>query len=368
MPFAITLDIGTTNIQSFLTDSFSKKQVDYLTVKNSQIFYGEDVISRLGLSLRNKTNEEKIRKSVINDLTLLVSLILKRNNLTFDFVDKVIACGNSAMQHILLGLPLSGLATAPFCPVNARKTIYTTLKDVGVSNGTTKKHIPFIFLPNIGGFVGSDALCVIFETEIYKSKRNVLAIDLGTNGEIILGNEKRILVASTSAGPAFESWHIKCGVYGSTMTDVMHDLLEGGIVDETGCMKDESTKFNINGQAIIVTRKDIRAFQLAKAAISTGINLLRQYFEDKEIHKVYLTGVFGAKINKKSARHAGLLPDDVGLDKIEVRQNAALLGATKFLSVKDLRRHIESILKIVEHIELHKEPRFQETFASSIRF
>lgn len=366
MHYAIALDIGTTNIQSLLVELSSKRQIDYLTAKNSQAAYGDDIITRLGLSLKDRNLQKKINKSVIEDIDLLIGLILRRKGLCLRDLERVIACGNAAMHHILLGLPLEGLAKAPFRPVHKGKIFETTLEKIGLDTKGVK--IPFIFLPNLGGFVGSDALCVMAETGIYKSRELVLAVDLGTNGEIILGSEEKILVASTSAGPAFESWRVKCGLYGSAFIDVISGLLKDGTIDKSGFMKKGAHIYMFGKKSVEITQSDVREFQLAKAAISSGISILRGYFEGRHISKAYITGLFGAKLNKLSARHIGVFPEDIELKKIEIRENAALLGAEKILFSKDIEKEIEPILKKITHIELHKEPAFQDTFASAMHF
>lgn len=366
MKHAIALDIGTTNIQAFLIDTLSDRQVDYLTLKNRQIVYGSDVVTRLGRSLKNPTLRDKIKKSIVEDLTLILGHFLKRKKGLEQTLDKVIACGNSAMHHMLLGLPLEGLARAPFEPAHKGKIFKTTLTNIGIKN--ISDNTPFLFLPNLGGFVGSDALCVIIQTGIHESEEQILSIDLGTNGEIILGSRKRILVASTSAGPAFEGWHIKCGVPGSTIIDIMNNLVKKKIIDKNGFMKHEKTDYKTDRGLVTITRKDVRGFQLAKAAISAGITILRNLSDSRDISKVYITGLFGAKLNKIAAKETGILPKDVNLNKIDVMKKAAIRGAMTLLKDKDIDKKIQPIIKKVEHIELHKQPTFQDIFTNAISF
>lgn len=366
MGYRVALDIGTTNIQALLIDTSHKRQIDFLNIKNSQVIYGKDIITRLGLSLKNKNIQEEMSRSLTRDLELLIGFILKRNRLSFDRLEKVIACGNSAMHHILLGLPLESLARAPFKPVHLGQIFETTLEDLGIE--TEEDKTPFIFLPNLGGFVGSDALCTIVETGIYRSKTPLLAIDLGTNGEIMLGSKKRIFVTSTSAGPAFEGWRIKCGIYGSALIDVVSDLLKNGTIDKSGFMRKGSFTYKLVGRPVEINQKDVREFQLAKAAISGGIHILKRHLGNTDIRKVYITGLFGAKINKSSAKAIGVLPDGIDLNKVEIKQNAALLGAKTLCCCRNINKKLDPIMRIIEHIELHKEPAFQDTFTASIPF
>ncbi len=368
MGYAIALDIGTTNIQALLIENTSKRQIDYLSTKNSQALYGEDVITRLGLSLRDKDIQKRINKSIIEDLTLLIGLILKRKGVSIDSLEKVVACGNSAMHHILLGLPLEGLARAPFKPVHKERIFETTLEELGIKIDAGENETPFIFLPNLGGFVGSDALCIIVETGMHESERPILAIDLGTNGEIILGSNKKIFVTSTSAGPAFEGWRIKCGVYGSTLIDIIGNLLKDKRIDKTGFMKRGPYFYEVEKRSVMVTQKDVREFQLAKAAISCSVNILKKYYGDQKIAKVLITGLFGAKINKSNAKLVGILPEGIDLNKVEIKQDTALLGARSLLLFRNIEKKLNPIIKKIKHIELHKEPLFQDAFTSAIRF
>jgi len=366
MKYAIALDIGTTNVQALLIEVLSGRHIDYLSVINSQAIYGEDVITRMARSLKSDDIREKIRKYILEDITILIGLLLKRKNILPNSLEKIIVCGNSTMHHILLGLPLEGLARAPFRPAHKGKIYETSLGKLGITSGSAET--PFIFLPNLGGFIGSDALCVILQTEMYESDNLTLAVDLGTNGEIMLGSKKRILAASTSAGPAFESWQIKCGIYGSALIDVMTKLLGDGTIDKSGFMKKGKLTLKVGRRDVEVTQKDVREFQLAKAAISAGIKILRRSFKGKSIKKVYITGVFGSKLNKANAKKMGVLPEDIKLDKVEIKEKSALLGAGSLLRHTNIDKDVEPITKKIEHVELHKAPDFQEVFTQSIHF
>ena len=366
MRYAICLDIGTTNVQGLICDMRGTRQIGYLTIKNSQVFYGADVITRLGRSLKSASIYENIRQGLINDLTILIALLLKKNSLKAEDIDKIIACGNSAMHHIALKLPLENLAYAPFEPAYKGNTYKSTAEKIGIKD--IPEHTPFYFLPNIGGFVGSDALCVIIHTGMHESEALILSVDLGTNGEIMLGSKKKIAVASTSAGPAFESWRIKCGVYGSTLIDIMTDLLKKGVIDKSGYMGQGKYIYADGNREIKVTQKDVRGFQLAKAAISTGINLLRTFFRGEKISKVYVTGIFGSKLNKFNAKEIGIFPEDIQSSKIEVKDKAALLGAASILRHKDIDAYLSRIIKITEHIELSRDPDFQGVFTQAMQF
>lgn len=375
MPYEIALDIGTTNIQALLIEASSKKQVDYLTARNSSAVYGEDVIARLGRSLKERSSREKINKSIIGDIELIVGLLLKRARVAPEALANITAFGNAAMHHLLLGLPLETLARAPFKPAHAGASFHTSLGKIGIRLPKEKEHryfagdkTPFIFLPNLGGFVGSDALCTIIDTKMHKSKDVFLAIDLGTNGEIMLGSKFKILVASTSAGPAFQGWHVKCGVHGSTLVDIIADGLKKRVIDKKGYMKKGSFIHREADRKIKVTQKDVREFQLAKAAIASGISILRKRLGARNIKKIFITGLFGAGLKKSSAKIVGILPSDAELSRVNIKQNRALSGAAAIMTAADASKTLKSALDIIEHVELHRDPDFQEEFSRSIPF
>lgn len=365
MRYSISLDVGTTNIQALLIERRANRWVDSLSIKNSQVVYGSDVITRLGQSLKSDEIREGLRSGVLKDLELVLGLLLKRNSISIDLIDNVVACGNSAMHHILLGLPLENLAWAPFRPGYIDKLFRSRLGEIGVSGF---KDIPFLFLPNLGGFVGSDALCVIIDTHIPDFGELILSIDLGTNGEIVLGSRSRIVVASTSAGPAFEDWRIKCGVHGSTLIDIISAHLVSGEIDKSGYVEKGNFVHHSANSEITVNQKDVREFQLAKAAISTGIRILRRRFSGEKISKCYITGIFGCNININNAKEIGIIPADISLENIALKGSSALYGAGSLSQYDDIGARIGPILEKIEHVELHKEPGFQEVFAQGIGF
>lgn len=366
MKNTIVLDIGTTNIQGILVNASSGRETDYLSIKNSQIVYGEDVITRLGRSLKDPALHKRIGESLKEDLSLLIGCLLERNGILQENVEKIIACGNSPMHHLLLGMPLESLARAPFQPAHKGKVFRTALDKLCGKSGF--RHIPFIFLPNIGGFIGSDALCVILDTKMHEKNESTLSIDLGTNGEIMLGFKDKIFVASTSAGPAFEGWRIKCGVYGSTIIDIVSDELRNGTIAPSGFMEKGKAIYRLGSRDIEITQKDVREFQLAKAAISAGIKILMRLSGDRSISRVYITGLFGSRLNTENAQKIGILPTGLDVDKVIIKDRSALLGAKSLMGYKDIDRKLAPVLKKIEHIELHKEPDFQEVFAQAIHF
>lgn len=364
MKYAAVIDIGTTNIQALSLNLSRKKEEDYLTFPNSQAVYGSDVITRLGQSLKSNTLQGNIKQSVIKDLDRAVSALIRRRNINPADLAKIVVCGNAAMHHIMLGLPLDSLARAPFEPVSRRKIVVKTSNDVGIA----PKGADFIFLPNIGGFAGSDALSVIVETNMHESDSPILAVDLGTNGELILGSREKMLVATSAAGSAFSDWHISCGIKPSEMIDVVSDLFSAGEITESGLLKQGEVKRNVNGMVITLTRKDIRAFQLAKAAISAGIEILTGRLSVKTIKAAVFTGVFGSSINMEKARNVNLIPHNISIESIETRERCALEGAAIIAQREDIQSYLDPILAKIEHVRLAEDRSFNKTFTDAIKF
>ena len=390
--FAIALDIGTSKIEGALVDLVTLKTVAFSTLFNSQRVFGPDVITRLNLAISKKPGLASLHKAVADSIEILLYSLIRDAHIYEHQVSRILAVGNSAMHHLLLGINPRALARAPFIPSYINRIYRARAKDIGFK---ICREAPFEFLPNIGGFVGSDAIAVIVACGIYKSSRPALAIDAGTNGEVILGDKNRILVASTSAGPAFEGWHISCGmgaqdgaiesvsfkggkvsyetigdsrpkgVCGSGLIDLIKGLLGADLIERSGKFKDK--KFRICGD-ISITQDDIREVQVAKAAIQAAVKILKEKFGGRTLNKVFLTGRFGSRISKANAREIGLIPKDIGLKKVEILEHGALDGAKLILSSNAIRRETLDLYKRITHIELHKEKNFQDEFVDAMRF
>jgi len=391
--FAVALDIGTSNISGMLMRPPDPKPVAVSRVLNSQSVFGSDVMTRLNLAISRKPGLSSLRRAVVENLEALIYSLISEARVYEHQVLRILAVGNSAMRHLALGIDPRGLATAPFKPSLDKKIYRARAEDLGfkVCPGASLE-----FLPNIGGFVGSDALAVIIACGMYRSALPVLAIDIGTNGEIIIGNKKRILAASTSAGPAFEGRHISCGIpardgaietvalksgrlfcrtigdsdpkgiCGSGLIDLVSVLLDKGILESSGKIKDK--KFRICG-GIYITQGDIRELQLAKAAIQAAVRILSARFGRCEpAGKVFLTGAFGSRISKPNAKRIGIIPKDMDLENVSILEDGALHGAGLILSSDKLEKTALRLYERITHVELHKEKAFQDEFVEAMRF
>jgi len=323
------------------------------------------------------------------------------------------------MQHIFLNVSPRSLGFVPFTPF-VKESVEIDAEKAGLTINPGGK--VFVF-PSIAGFVGGDTVAVILAARLYRGKSIRLAVDIGTNGEIVLGNEDRLVCASTAAGPAFEGARISCGmrgtggaiekvvfnddvnvnvidnlapagICGSGLLDAAAEMLRAGILDETGRMlarseipagtksaiaervteKNGGRVFTLAGnpetnRSVDIIQRDLRELQLAKGAISSGIKILEKELgiTDKDIDEVLLAGAFGNYIRRENAREIGLLPD-IPLEKIKFIGNAASSGAKIALLSEEQRRKAGEIARWCEYVELSSSADFQNEFASSMFF
>ncbi|OGS28098.1 MAG: hypothetical protein A2297_07560 [Elusimicrobia bacterium RIFOXYB2_FULL_48_7] len=273
-------------------------------------------------------------------------------------------------------------------------------------------------MPNIAGWVGGDTVGVVLATRQHKAEKLKLSVDIGTNGELVLGSRKKMMAASTAAGPCFEGARISCGmrattgaiesvyiaeegifwrvvdrikalgICGSALIDTVAELLKFGIIDETGRIlcrgeldgkipqvllksiieHEEGNSFEITDN-VILTQRDIRELQLAKAAIFAGIQVLIKELgiELKDIDEILLAGTFGNYIDKANAQKIGLIPN-IALEKVRYVGNAACEGARIALVSTEGRWEAEEIAEQVEYIELSGRPDFQDAFVDAMLF
>ncbi|MBN1872140.1 MAG: DUF4445 domain-containing protein [Candidatus Omnitrophica bacterium] len=393
----IALDIGTTEVKGALVDLETARDMSTSGAPNEQKAFGQDIITRLGLAMEAK-GRRLLNKKVADTIDNLIKKLLNDTGCSQDAVKEIVAVGNSAMYHLLLMIKPDDLARAPFKPSESSLK-EKRAEDVGIG---IAKGARFRFLPNMGGFVGSDALGSILATRIHKKKNYSVIMDVGTNGELVLGSKEKIFVASCASGPAFEGRHISCGmpaidgaitgsriisnrmrfatvgdteprgVSGSGLIDVVSILVDKGIIGRDGRMKKK--RFDLyegSGKNIYITQEDIRQIQLAKAAFASGLEIMRRKanIEWNQLDTFYITGAFGRGIDKKNAKNISLIPRELNPNKILFLKEGALSGAKAFLLHSgQLTEEIDEILSICAHIELHKERDFQDIYADATRF
>ena len=412
--YGIAIDIGTTTVVVYLIDMETGKLIDIESILNPQIRYGEDVISRITYSMKNGVNI--VQNSIVQGINLMIDNLCARNNISCESIYEMTAVGNTAMHHIFLNINPKSLSASPFTPIIS-SSIDIKAGNLGIRiNPSGNVHV----LPIISGFVGADTVGVLLATEIYKNDGISLAIDIGTNGELVLGNRYSMVSCSCAAGPALEGGHLKfgmrastgaieaafieddtfktfyktinngkpMGICGSGIIDIVSEMLKVGLLDPSGRIIDTDheriRKNPSNGQKeyviewkenteinkdIVITASDVREIQLAKGAIMTGINILLEKLKITvdDLENLYLAGAFGNYIDIKNAIRIGLIPD-IPLDKIKPVGNAAGEGAKISLLSKEKRIEENIINKKIDYIELAAEKNFNEEFVKSLRF
>ncbi len=375
--YGAAVDIGTTTIAVKVFNLKDGSQVGAAGALNPQTAVSADVMGRIEAAMNG---ELSLLNSLITDC--LKELIVKASPDKI-FPDTLVITGNTTMLYLLCGLDPSSLAKAPFIADNL---FGKTIKLFGANC-----YLP----PCMNAFVGADISCAVLASGMWEKDEISLLCDIGTNGEIALFKEGKLYVTSTAAGPAFEGAGIShgcssidgaidkvttdgsdleihtingktaVGICGSGLIDAVAAGLKLGLIDETGAMNEELRL----SDAVALQPKDIRAVQLAKAAIAAGIKTLLQLSDTKEseISKLYIAGGFGSHLNIQSAAEIGLMPEALK-DRATVLGNAALLGAIRVLLVPNERLKLEKIAELSEHINLGGNKNFNENYIEEMLF
>ncbi len=414
-PLGIALDIGTTTLVGYLVNLATNTVIGVKGTVNPQTAHGADLISRIAYS-QSKEGLETLRLEVIEAVNELANDLLADADASPDDVYLVGAVGNTCMHHLFCGISPSRLARLPYAPA-VLESAPCSPAEVGLACANPRGK--FFFLPNIAGFVGSDALAVALVSGMSKSSAPTLAIDIGTNGEIMLAANGRILACSTAAGPAFEGVNISCGmiaapgaidgvrmgkddiecqvigdasprgICGSGLISLIAVLREAGMISETGAfdpdrvdpgsplrsrlIKDQAglqfvlAKSGSQGPYVVLTQRDVRELQLAKAAIRAGVEILLAEIgiEAEELSQIVLAGAFGTYLDTEAATAIGLLPD-AGDARLVSLGNAAGQGVISALVSAKAYREAQNLAKTIEHVELGASPLFMEAFTDSM--
>jgi len=385
---AIAIDTGTTSLVAQLIEVGSGRVVGSESAANPQGTYGADVMSRLHHCQSNPHGQVELSTVIREKLGELVHRLLLKYPSAIRSVNLV---GNTAMHHLFAQLPTHTLAQLPYEPA--------TLDAWQTRCGTLNWDIPgdpnVVFHPNLGGFVGSDILAGVLAMGMQSSTGPVALIDLGTNGELVIGDHSRLYCASTAAGPAFEGARISMGMRAETGAidridygdeDIQFHVLGGteprgicgsGLIDAAALALDQGhllsdgrlvrdDRWHLHGM-VHLTQKDFRELQLAKAAIAAGFHLLLEHAELdlNDLEAIYVAGAFGQSLNLRSAKRIGLL---AGSDtQLQLLGNTALHGARMAAAV-DMSAEIKTIRRITEHVELAELPGFHDRYAEALHF
>ncbi|ABO50721.1 ferredoxin [Desulforamulus reducens MI-1] len=412
VPLGLAVDVGTTTMVGYLYDLFEGKSLSVVSHQNGQFPYGSDVISRLAYAIQSEENYRQIRRALLQSIEALFLDCCRQAKVKVKQIREIVTVGNTPMMHMLLQLPLQGLATAPFQPY-AKGPFYKTAFELGL--GAVDKAICY-FPPFIGGFVGSDALAAALAQNFGQNNETQMLVDIGTNGEIILQSGEQLLAASAPAGPALEGGNIHHGmiassgaidkvnidfdvqaaviggsnpqgICGSGLVDALAEMLRLGILHSTGRMREPSElspviSFRIKqrikkepescfflAERVAITQQDIREVQLAKAAIAAGIEVVLKEagIAPEKIDSVQLAGGFGNYLNAANAKRIGLL-GRLPLSKVRQVGNAAGAGAISILLSYKARKEAEYLQRSFKHLELASDVRYQRLFLEHINF
>jgi len=407
--YGVAVDLGTTKIAGYLVNLSDGGILSNDAAANPQAVYGDDVISRITYAMSSAANGKRLKNTATGAIDNLILDLCRVAGYEPGTVSKVAVCGNTAMHHLLLGLPVTQLAQAPYLPW-VKDSVNISANELGLKSVA---HAGVYLLPNIGGYVGGDHVAVLAAIDACNVVAHTLIVDIGTNTEISLAAGGRVTSVSCASGPAFEGGHIKhgmkaspgaidrivirdgrvryrtigggwpLGICGSGMLDAVAQMVDEGIIDPGGRMdKGRPTvraqggqseiliagrDRSVGGEDIVITQGDIRELQLAKAAIRTGINVLLKSagIAAADVKRVIIAGTFGNYIDIKSAIRVGMLPD-LPLRRFSQVGNAAGAGACMVLVSGIARDEAEAMARQVKYLELADRPDFMELFVKAL--
>lgn len=421
--YGIACDIGSTTIALHLVSLLSGATIASSGTSNPQIRFGEDLMSRVSYVMMNPEGREGMTTAVREALNQLITNVCEETKVDSQDILDLVFVGNPIMHHLFLGIDPTELGGAPFAlAVSGAVHSWASDQEIHVNQGAR-----IYMLPCIAGHVGADAAAVTLSEGPHRQEKQMLVVDVGTNAEIVLGNKHRTVAASSPTGPAFEGAEISCGqraapgaiervridpetleprvrvigiepwsdedgfeeaakeigvtgVCGSAIIEVVAEMYLAGIISEdgvvNGAMAKKSDRIIADGrtfsyvlwrgkQEMLIRQTDVRAIQLAKAALYAGIKLLMDKLEIQQVDSISFAGAFGTFIDPKYAMVLGLIPD-CELSEVNAVGNAAGYGAKMALLNRDYRREIEDTVRKIEKIETALEPDFQAHFVNAM--
>jgi uncharacterized 2Fe-2S/4Fe-4S cluster protein (DUF4445 family) len=393
--YGIALDLGTTTVVAELVDLVSGRVVDTAAALNPQARFGADVVSRISAAFGNPARAEELRRVLLDSLNGMIRDLCERSGVPRRQVYEAVVAGNTAMNHLFLGLPVDTLAVAPyFAAFSVLPPIPAA--ECGLEINPAGK---VIIAPNIKSFVGGDISAGLTAIDAAHHPGNFLFVDLGTNGELVLKNGLKFTATSTAAGPAFEGMTISCGmlalpgavfkaaakdgaafavetiggepprgVCGTGLIDIVALALRRGLLSPQGHILNPSKAICV-ADGVALTQKDIREVQLAAAAVKTGIRMLLEAegLSVTALDDVYVAGAFGSYLDLGNAMALGLLPR-VEMEKIRFIGNSSLAGARAMLLSTAERERCEALAGRIGHESLARGPAFQALFVDALEF
>ena len=419
MKFGLAIDIGTTSVVTTLLELESGEQLAAVSSLNPQAVFGGDLMSRIAFAQFNPGNLRKLTTRILGLLNQHVAEVCREAGVLPKWIYKAVVVGNTCMHHLLLGIDPSYVGLAPYAPV-MRQPLVLPARELSLKIAPEAR---VCLLPLVAGFVGADAVAVGLATRIYAGAEVRIAVDIGTNGEVLLGSRERLWACSAPAGPAFEGAQIRhgmrgangaidrvtidddvhvhtigetdaLGICGSGLIDLIAGLLDARVIDPTGLiqvearddlpprlgarvvMRGEERQFIVlrPGEAgatreIVLTQDDVRQVQLAKGAIASGVQMLVHVsgVPPADVAELMLAGGFGNYVSIPSALRIGLIPTLPG-DRVRYVGNAASLGAQLCLLSEAERARAAEIAGRIEHVSLAAHPDFEQIFVDCMNF
>ena len=418
--FGVAFDVGTTTVAAKLLNLHTGEVAAVASALNPQRAYGADVIARINYIVEHPGGLELLHRLLIKQMNELLAQLCASAEIAPEHIYKITVAGNTVMQHIALNVDPRHVAYSPYTPAFQGPATLAA-QELGL-------HIhpegSAYFLPNLACFVGSDITAVLTVLDLEETEAIQLVVDIGTNGEMVLGSKNKLLCCSSPAGPAWEgayiTWGMRAargaieraeimngdlqfrtiggaepiGICGSGLLDLVCEFVRAGVIDKTGrilhptempALMSAKLKARIvpheNGanhiaiaklddeKAIMLMQKDLREVQLAKSAIAAGIKILMQELQVKpeDIQNVYIAGAFGNHVRGQDAVDSGLVPR-VPVERIKFIGNAALAGAEAVLLSQEARRKAERLAVEVGYVEISERSDFHEFFVESMHF
>jgi uncharacterized 2Fe-2S/4Fe-4S cluster protein (DUF4445 family) len=409
-PLGLAVDVGTTKLAGYLIDLTTGETLGAAGVMNPQIAYGEDVMARITYAMQGPEQAAVLHGVIADGLNDLALTLCQASGRSCNEMVEAVVVGNTCMHHLVMGLPVDQLGRAPFTAVLG-ESYDIKARDIGLQAAPgAYVHL----LPNIAGFVGADHVSMVLATGLHQSEESTIGLDIGTNTEISLAANGRLLSCSCASGPAFEGAHIRdgmraapgaveriraidgqivyqtidgappAGICGSGILDGVAELRRIGVIRPNGAMKADShprvrsvergREFLLVPEGerdaprdIVITRKDVNEIQLAKAAIRAGIEVLLSEagLSADQLDRIVVAGAFGTYLDVDSALAVGMFPP-LPRERFAQVGNAAGVGAKQTLVSQRCRQTARDIARRMEYVELTTHPRFVQVYAEAL--
>lgn len=414
--YGIAIDIGTTTVAAELVDMITGKELGSSSIINPQKKFGLDVLTRITYSLENPDIAIKnLQAEIVSGINEMLDELCQKTQIEKQHIYEITIAANCTMLHFLLGVNSESIGKSPYAPAFV-KAKDIPAKSIGLDVNPSCR---LYCLPSVSSYIGADIVAGAYVCSLHKEKGNVLFIDIGTNGEIVLSNKGKLLSCSCAAGPALEGMNISCGmraaegaiedveiledsvflkiiadqepvgICGSGILAVLRELLKTGIVKKDGSFvkkekldeHDYRQKFiKLNGkkrefilsegnESLYITQSDIRQVQLAKGAILSGFYALlnKAGLTMQQLDKVVIAGQFGSHLPAESLTGTGILPTEVN-EKLVYVGNSSKTGAYMALMSKNIKRELEEIAHNIDYMELGASEGYERLFADCLIF